>query len=98
MYYGSLSVITDNLSIYNPKLFALAVTNERSKRMGFFDDLVRDIEFMGAVEMSKNSKGKPDPYKAAGIAYGMRDDLSWSDTALLGAMLGSQGAFDDDKK
>ena len=66
--------------------------------MGFFDDLIRDIEFMGAVEMSKNSKGKPDPYKAAGIAYGMRENLSWGDTALLGAMLGSQGAFDDDKK
>jgi len=25
MYYGSLSVITEDLSIYNPKLFALAV-------------------------------------------------------------------------
>ena len=66
--------------------------------MGFFDDLIRDIEFMGAIEMSRNSKGKPDPCKAAGIAFGMRDELSLSDTALLGAMLGSQCAFDDDKK
>ena len=47
-----------------------------------------------AVEMSKNKKGKPDPYKAAGIAAGM-GYTALSDRASLGAMLGSEGAFDD---
>lgn len=64
--------------------------------MGFFDDLENHMTLLAAVEASKDEKGKPDPYKAAGIAAGM-GYFSLDDAALLGAMLGSQGAFDDDE-
>lgn len=63
--------------------------------MGFFDDLAKNAALWGAVEASKDANGKPDPYKAAGIAAGM-GNFSLSDRAKLGAMLGSQGAFNDD--
>ncbi len=63
--------------------------------MGLLDDLMKDLELWGAVQASRNKKGKPDPYKAAGIAAGM-GNFSLDDQARLGAMLGSQGAFDDD--
>ncbi len=63
--------------------------------MGFFEDLMKDLELWGAVQASKDKNGKPDPYKAAGIAAGM-GNFSWSDQAMLAGMLGSQGAFDDD--
>lgn len=63
--------------------------------MGFFDDLIKDLELWGAVQASKDKNGKPDPYKAAGIAAGM-GNFSWSDQAMLAGMLGSQGAFNDD--
>ena len=63
--------------------------------MGFFDDLEKHMMLLAAVEASKDEKGKPDPYKAAGIAAGM-GHFSLDDAALLGAMLGSQGAFDDE--
>ena len=63
--------------------------------MGFFEDLIKDLELWGAVQASKDKNGKPDPYKAAGIAAGM-GNFSWSDQAMLAGMLGSQGAFDDD--
>ena len=63
--------------------------------MGFFEDLIKDVELWGAVQASKDKNGKPDPYKAAGIAAGM-GNFSWSDQAMLAGMLGSQGAFDDD--
>ena len=39
--------------------------------MGFFEDLMKDLELWGAVQASKDKNGKPDPYKAAGIAAGM---------------------------
>lgn len=61
--------------------------------MGFFDDLVKNAALWGIVQASKDENGKPDPYKAAGIAAGM-GNFSFSDSARLGAMLGSQGAFD----
>lgn len=61
--------------------------------MGFFDDLAKNAALWGAVEASKDENGKPDPYKAAGIAAGM-GNFSFSDRLRLGAMLGSQGAFD----
>ncbi len=63
--------------------------------MGFWDDLAKDLSLWAAVEASKDENGKPDPYKAAGMAAGM-GNFSLSDQATLGAMLGSQGAFDDD--
>lgn len=63
--------------------------------MGFLEDLAKNAALWGAVEASKDASGKPDPYKAAGMAAGM-GNFSPSDRARLGAMLGSQGAFDDD--
>ena len=63
--------------------------------MGFFDDLAKNVALWAAVEASKDKNGKPDPYKAAGMAAGM-GNFSLSDRARLGAMLGSQGAFDKD--
>lgn len=61
--------------------------------MGFLDGLAKSAALWGAVQASKDENGKPDPYKAAGIAAGM-GNFSLSDRARLGAMLGSQGAFD----
>lgn len=61
--------------------------------MGFFDDLAKNAALWGAVQASKDKNRKPDPYKAAGIAAGM-GNFSFSDRLRLGAMLGSQGAFD----
>lgn len=63
--------------------------------MGFFDDLAKNAALWAAVEASKDKNGKPDSYKAAGMAAGM-GNFSLSDRARLGAMLGSQGAFDKD--
>lgn len=61
--------------------------------MGFLDDLAKNAALLSAVEASKDKNGKPDPYKAAGMAIGMGNG-SFGDIARLGAMLGSQGAFD----
>lgn len=61
--------------------------------MGFFDDLAKNAALWGAVQASKDENGKPDPYKATGIAFGM-GNRSFSDIARLGAILGSEGAFD----
>ena len=63
--------------------------------MGFLDDLMKSAALQGCIEASKDENGKPDPYKAAGMAAGM-GHFSAKDQAMLGAMLGSQGAFDDD--
>lgn len=60
---------------------------------GVLDDLVKNAALLGAVEASKDKNGEPESYKAAGIAVGM-GNFSFSDMARLGAMLGSQGAFD----
>ena len=62
--------------------------------MGFLDQMAKAAALGMAGEMSKNKKGKPGPYKAAGIAAGM-GYTALSDRASLGAMLGSEGAFDD---
>lgn len=61
--------------------------------MGFFDDLAKNAALWGAVEASKDENGKPNPYKVTGIAFGM-GNRSFSDIARLGAILGSEGAFD----
>ena len=65
--------------------------------MGFLDDLEKGARFQAAINASKDSAGKPDSYAAAGIVMGMGKGYSLKDAAMLGAMLGSQGAFDDDK-
>ena len=39
---------------------------------GFTEGLLDDFSLWAAVQDSKDSSGKPDPYKAAGIAYGAR--------------------------
>ena len=63
--------------------------------MGFIDEMLKAITMQGIIEASKDDNGKPDPYKAAGIAVGT-GNFSFEDQMLLGGMLGSQGAFDDD--
>ena len=63
--------------------------------MGLLDDLERDARFRAAINASKDSTGKPDPYKAAGIVMGMGHGYSLHDVATLGAILGAEGAFDD---
>ena len=65
--------------------------------MGPLDDLEKAARFQAAIYASKGGTGKPDPYAAAGIVMGMGKGYSMQDAAMLGAMLGSQGAFDDDK-
>ena len=62
---------------------------------GFLEGLLKTAGMYAAVQTSKNSKDKPDPYKAAGMAVGL-GFTSLYDTAKLGAMLGAEGAFDDD--
>lgn len=63
--------------------------------MGFLEDLAKNVALWGVVQASKDANGKPDPYKAAGIAAGM-GNFSAGDRVRLGAMLGSEGAFDGD--
>lgn len=61
--------------------------------MGFFADLAKNAALWGAVQASKDENGKPDPYKATGIAFDM-GNCSFSEIVRLGAILGSEGAFD----
>lgn len=61
---------------------------------GFIESLLDSFSLWAAVQDSKDSNGKPDPYKAAGIALGMRGDLSTADILELGGYLGAEGAFD----
>lgn len=68
------------------------------KNNGFFDSLMKDINMWGAVQASKDSKGKIDPYKAAGMAWGSGKIKSFEDIMRLGAVLGSQDAFDEDSE
>ncbi len=68
------------------------------KKKTFLEELADHFALMHAIEASKDTNGKPDPYKAAGIAWGMKGNLSWGDIANLGAMLGTQGAFDDEQE
>lgn len=62
--------------------------------MGFLDDLEKAARFQAAINASKDSSGKPDPYAAAGIVMGQGKGYSSQDAAMLGAMLERQGAFD----
>jgi len=63
--------------------------------MGFLDDMVKAVSMLVAVEASKGSTGKPDPFIATVIATGARGNLSFNGALLLGTFLGTQGAFDD---
>lgn len=63
--------------------------------MGLLDDLERDAHFHAAINASKDSTSKPDPYKAAGIVMGMGYGYSLHDAATLGTMLNREGAFND---
>lgn len=65
-----------------------------SKKKSFLEDLTDYFALQHAVEVSKGPDGKPDPYKAAGIAWGLKGNLSLSNIADLGSLLGAQGAFD----
>ncbi len=66
---------------------------------GFFDGLVEDfatsLEMKAAIEASRNENGKVDKWKATGIAMGL-GHTSDDDIAMMGAMLGAEGAFDED--
>lgn len=61
---------------------------------GFLDILAEALCMSAMIEASKDENGKPDPYKAAGAAYGM-GLLNSSNIGAFGAMLGEKGAFDD---
>ena len=39
--------------------------------MGLLDDLERGARLQAAIEASRDSTGKPNPYAAAGIVMGM---------------------------
>lgn len=66
--------------------------------MGLFGD--KDAIIFSSIAASKDSSGKPDPYKAAGMAMSMASGKDWSfkDTMNMGAMLGASGAFDKKKR
>lgn len=62
---------------------------------GFLACLFDSLSRWAAVQNSKNAAGQPDPYKAAGIALGMKGDLSTTDILALGGLLGAEGVFDE---
>ena len=64
---------------------------------GFLESLFEAAAMNAAVQASRDSSGKPDPYKAAGMVFGAKGNLSDSDLDELGAMLGAEGAFNDDE-
>lgn len=65
------------------------------KKEGLYDRIKKSVALGMAVEMSRDENGKPDPYKAAGIARGMGHH-SMSDAVNLGIMLHQSGGFDDE--
>ena len=67
-----------------------------SKR-GFMEDFLNSLSLWAAVMDSRDAQGRPDPYRAAGIAYGMRGDLSDPDMMELGGYLGAEGAFESEE-
>ncbi len=62
---------------------------------GLLESLFEGFAMNAAIQASKDTNGKPDPYKAAGMMFGANGSLSDSDLAELGAVLGAEGAFDD---
>ena len=65
--------------------------------MGLLDDSEKAARFQAAINASKDSTGKPNPYVAAGIVMDMGRGYSLGDAAMLGGMPGAQGAFDDEE-
>ncbi len=65
-------------------------------KKGFFDEMLEHAQLCAMVEASKDESGKPDPNKALGMAVGF-GRTSAEDRMHLGAILGSQGAFNDDR-
>lgn len=67
---------------------------------GFFDGLVEDfaasLEMKAAIEDSRDENGKVDKWKATGLAMGL-GHTSDDDIAMMGALLGAEGAFDDEE-
>ena len=62
---------------------------------GLLESLFEGIAMNAAIQASKDTNGKPDPYKAAGMMFGANGSLSDSDIAELGAVLGAEDAFED---
>lgn len=62
-------------------------------RKGIVESLLDSLSLWAAVQDSKNSCGKPDQYKAAGIAFDMKGDLSTAEMLDLGDYLAAEGAF-----
>lgn len=62
---------------------------------GIIESFLDSLSLWAAVQDSKDARGKPDPHKAAGIAWGMNGDLSTADILELGGYLGAEGAFDE---
>ena len=59
--------------------------------------MLKFLEMLLVSLIATDEKGKVDPYKAAGIAFGMKGGkMTDSDWADLGTTLGAMGAFDDD--
>lgn len=69
------------------------------KEKGFFEELMegarRDIELKSAIEATRDKSGKVNKWTATGAALGL-GHTSDEDIAILGAMLGAQGTFDND--
>lgn len=59
---------------------------------GLFDHLVK----VAAVQDSMDEYGRPDPKKAMGIAYAMKNDFSLQDMADMHDILKANGAFEED--
>lgn len=70
-----------------------------SNEKGFFDELVEDfvstMEMKAAIEASRDENGRIDIAKATGISMGL-GHTSDNDIAMMGALLGAEGAFDED--
>lgn len=63
------------------------------RKKGFLENLLDTLALRASVEDSKDANGKPNPYRATGIAYALRGDLSTADIFNLGGELANQGAF-----
>ena len=64
------------------------------KREGFLEGLLKDMTSKAIIEASRDRKGRIDPYKAAGIAYGSGHFDSFENQLRFAGMLGAHGAFD----
>ena len=68
---------------------------EKSLFDATLDDITAALEIDLALKASRDRNGKADKWKATGIAMGMGHTSDF-DIAMMGAMLGAEGAFDDD--